>query len=503
VSVSVQLLTSVGRWQREDWIHNVLRGVSVLATLGALAWLGLHGQAFMVPIGLAGLVLGPAIIMLLFKGPERRYLITLFLVAFAVRVVAAVIAHPWLYVITKDKQGQVTGRWVGFIFEDDRAYHKVAWGLMRYWMGLEGGIEQTDEYLLRMYTYMVAWLYEYVCFAGPPGIVDMRGPDSGAIAVMAPKLMNCFIGAITVVPMLALGRELGGSLAGRVIGLAAAFWPSLILWSIVNLKDVAIVALIAAIMFFAIRMARRPSLVVAVALLATFAAMENMRLYVFYAFGWLVPITFFLVNRAPWRCRLPTGIVLWAAIIVVMLTMNQGTQWLGLRYLTDKRQEAIFSSREAGSNMGETGIDLSGKINRYEGGWSVQARNIPIVMPYILWSPFPWQATRLRDFLIMPETLAWYAVEVLGLVGLIVFGRRQWRDFFLPVAFAGGLLLVFAAIEGNIGTIYRHRVMLFPSAFTLAAMGALWLWSWWRSRGAEPATVTTPTARAVASGGVR
>jgi hypothetical protein len=255
-------------------------------------------------------------------------------------------------------------------------------------------------------------------------------------------------------------------------------------------------------MFFAVRMARRPSLIVAAALLGTFAAMENMRLYVFYAFGWLVPITFFLVNRAPWRRRLTTGVALWAAIILVMLTMNQGTQWLGLRYLTDKRQEAIFSSREAGSNMGETGIDLSGKINRYEGGWSVQARNIPIVMPYILWSPFPWQATRLRDFLIMPETFAWYGVEVLGVVGLIVFGRGQWRDFFLPVAFAGGLLLVFAAIEGNIGTIYRHRVMLFPSAFTLAAMGGLWLWSWWRSRGSEAETVPSSATRAVASGGV-
>ena len=50
-----------------------------------------------------GLALGPAIIMVFFKGPERRYLITLFLVGFAIRALAAVIAHPYLITTSKTK----------------------------------------------------------------------------------------------------------------------------------------------------------------------------------------------------------------------------------------------------------------------------------------------------------------------------------------------------------------------------------------------------------------
>jgi hypothetical protein len=319
---------------------------------------------------------------------------------------------------------------------------------------------------------------------------------------MAPKLMNCFAGAVAVAPFYALGRELGGERVGRLVALAGAFWPSLILWSVLNLKDIMVVVLIATIMFLAIRFARQPGLIAVIALLAAFAAMENMRLYVFYAFGWLVPISFFLMNRAPWKRRLATGLALWAAILIVMLSMNQGTQWLGLRYLTDKRLEALDSSRGFGAGVAESGIELSGRISRFEGGWAVQLRNIPIVLPYVLWAPFPWAGTRARDLAVLPETVDWYAAQVLTIVTLLAYGRSRWRDFFLPIVYAGGLIFVFSVIEGNIGTIYRHRAMLLPAAFPLAAMGALWVWAWWQRRTAAPESPTVTSATVVASGGV-
>jgi hypothetical protein len=316
---------------------------------------------------------------------------------------------------------------------------------------------------------------------------------------MAPKLMNCFIGAVGIVPFYALGRELGGERAGRLVAFAGAFWPSMLLWSVLNLKDVMVVVLIATIMFLAVRFARTPGPVLVAGLLVAFAAMENLRLYVFYAFGWLVPITYFLISRAPWRRRLTIGVSLWAAIVLVMLSMNQGTQWLGLRYLTDKRWEALDTSRMFGAGVAETGIDLPDRISRHEGGYAVQMRNIPIVLPYVLWAPFPWKAVRPRDLAVVPETLAWYGLQVLSITALVAYGRSRWRDLFLPVVFAGGLVLVFSIIEGNVGTIYRHRSMLLPAVFPLAAMGGLWLWSWWKDRRAHPASATA--TRAIASGG--
>lgn len=508
MSVGTLPITPVSRWQLADWIHNGLRVLSLVVIVVAMAILVRRHEAQMLPIALAGLVLGPAIIMLLFKGEERRYLLTLFFTAFALRMIIAVVAHPYLITTTKTKDG-ITTKWVGFLFEDDRAYHKVAYSLLEYWTGTAGGIERSEEYLLRAYTYMVAWLYMYVNALHPVALTSLSKPDAGAIAVMAPKLMNCFIGGIGIVPMYALGRELAGDRfgekAGRLVALAGAFWPSMILWSVLNLKDILVVVLIASTMYFTLRFARKPALIAAAGLLISFALMENLRLYVFYAFGWLVPIAFFLVNRAPWKRRLAVGLALWAAIIVIMVGMNQGNQWLGLRYLTDKRLEALDSSRAFGAGTAETGIELGGRLSRYEGGWSVQLRNIPIVLPYVLWAPFPWAGTRLRDFAVMPEAFAWYAVQVLSIVTLAVFARTRWREFFLPVVFAGGLILVFSVIEGNVGTIYRHRVMLFPAAFPLAAIGVLWVWSWWQHRraGEQLDRLSSAPRPTVASGSLR
>jgi hypothetical protein len=501
VSVGTQSLTTVSRWQLADWIQNGLRALSAVVIAVAMAILVSRGQLQMLPISLVGLALGPAIIVAFFKGPERRFLLTLFFTAYAIRLIAAVVAHPYLITVTTDKSGNRTA-WTGFLFEDDRAYHKVAYSLLEYWTGTAGGIERSEEYLLRLYTYMVAWLYMYVNALNPVPLTTLSKPVAGALAVMAPKLMNCFIGAIGIVPMYALGRELGGDKAGRLVAVAGACWPSMILWSVLNLKDVLVVVLIASTMFCAIRFARRPGLIVAAGLLASFALMENLRLYVFYAFGWLVPITFFLVNRAPWKRRLAVGVALWAAILVIMVGMNQGNQWLGLRYLTDKRLEALDSSRGFGAANAETGIELGGRLSRYEGGWSVQLRNIPIVLPYVLWAPFPWAGTRLRDLAVLPEALAWYGVQLLTAVTLAACARSRWREFFLPVVFGGGLILVFSVIEGNVGTIYRHRIMLFPAAFPLAAMGALWVWTWWRTPGAASQVELAPTApRAAVTGG--
>jgi hypothetical protein len=500
VSVGVSPLGSGRRWQRADLIHNGLRVLSVLVSVIALGILLSRGQAQMLPIALLGFVLGPAIIMLFFRGPERRFLLTLFFTAYAARLLIAVIAHPLLITQTVNKEGQITATWVGMMFEDDRAYHKVGYGLMEYWLGDEGGVEKSDEYLLRLYTYMVGVLYTYVYYTTPANLLQMSKPEAGAIAIMAPKLMNCFIGAIGIVPFYALGRELAAARVGRLVALAGAFWPSLLLWSVLNLKDVMVVVLIAATMFLAIRFGKRPGLVVAGGLLVSFALMENLRLYIFYAFGWLVPVAFFIINRAPWKRRLATGLALWAAVALIMWGMNAGNQWLGLRYLTDKRLEALHGSASFGADTATTGIELTEKLNRYEGGWAIQMRNVPIVMPYVLWAPFPWKAARVRDLAVVPETLVWYGLQVLSIVALVVYGRARWREFFLPVVFAGGLVFVFSVIEGNVGTIYRHRVMLFPSAFPLAAMGGLWLWSWWQNRRAEP--VPAASARAVASGGL-
>jgi len=411
---------------------------------------------------LVGFGVGWALVLGIFRGPERRFLLTLFLASFAVRLAAAVAVDPLLVTVTHDKSG-IAHTWVGYLFEDDRAYDKTSWGLAGTWLGLYEGVPATDFYLLKNYTYMIAVLYYFL------------GHE-----LIAAKFLNCLFGALTPVAMFALGNELGGTRAGRVSALCGAFFPSLVLWSVINLKDILVVLLITLIMYGALRFARAPGLGIAAATLLAFATIENMRLYVFYAFAWLMPIAFFLINRSPWRRRLAIGLPYAVAILSIAYLMNQ-SQWLGLRYLTDKRQEALASSREFGAGVAESGIELD-KIPRSEGGWAIQLTNAVRVLPYVLFAPFPWTATRLKVLAIMPEMFVWYGVEALGLLSLWLYRRQRWRQLFLPVVYVGGLVFIFSLIEGNVGTIYRHRAMLAPPAFAMAGLGLVWLEGWWTTR---------------------
>ena len=87
---------------------------------------------------------------------------------------------------------------------------------------------------------------------------------------------------------------------------------------------------------------------------------------------------------------------------------------------------------------------------------------------YVLFAPFPWNARRALDVLPAPEMIVWYAA-IAG--ALIEFARRvrSWRPLVPLYLFVGGTLLVLLLVEGNVGTLFRHRAMIIPFVLILAA----------------------------------
>jgi hypothetical protein len=459
---------SVGtrRWRSEAFWHRAIRAVSLVVLLLALGLALARGQGAAVPVALVGAALGGLLVFRVYRGADRELLLTLFFAALALRLLVAVVVHPYLLHRLVTGSRDVTT--VGVMFEDDRVFDVVAWALARAWAGVIEGVDRNDGYLINNFTYATAWLYY------------LLGHE-----LMAAKFLNCVLGALVPVATFSLGKELGGGRVARFAAVAAAVFPSLVLWSTLNLKDVMIVLLLTATMLATIRFARAPTVFAAVLALVPFFLIESLRVYVFYLLGWLMPLTFFVLHRVPWRRRLVIGAPFAIAVLSVVYLTNE-TQALGLRYLTDKRLEALDSSRAFGANAAESGIDIE-KVPRSEGGTQIQLVNAPRVLPYVLFAPFPWQARRPRDLAAVPEVLAWYGIMALAVVALVAYGRRRWRELFLPVLYGAGMVAIFSIIEGNVGTIFRHRSMLMPPAFVLAGLGLVWLDGWRaRRRGQEP-----------------
>jgi hypothetical protein len=87
---------------------------------------------------------------------------------------------------------------------------------------------------------------------------------------------------------------------------------------------------------------------------------------------------------------------------------------------------------------------------------------------YALFAPFPWRAELLADLASIPDTLAWYS-----LIGAMAFTawrfRSRWRYFAPSLLFVLGLLLLFALVEGNVGTLLRHRALFMPFAVVVGS----------------------------------
>lgn len=72
--------------------------------------------------------------------------------------------------------------------------------------------------------------------------------------------------------------------------------------------------------------------------------------------------------------------------------------------------------------------------------------------------------------------LLWYLLVALAVYGTIKSASR-WRQWFLPAAYIGVMLLIMAMIEGNVGTAARHRdVIVAPFVFIFSAQGLVHLW---------------------------
>lgn len=113
-----------------------------------------------------------------------------------------------------------------------------------------------------------------------------------------------------------------------------------------------------------------------------------------------------------------------------------------------------------------------------EPGIAHLARGISVMLA----EPYPWDEGTSPSFrMAQAETIVWYPVLILALVGLVP-ALRVMRVTLFPLVFGGAIMLVYALVEGNVGTAYRHRGEFVWVIALLAGLGLRQLMSWLRHR---------------------
>src|SRR6185369_13730955 len=143
-------------------------------------------------------------------------------------------------------------------------------------------------------------------------------------------------------------------------------------------------------------------------------------------------------------------------------------QYAGTQFDRFANLKQIQMSRQDQAEAG-SGFAKDVDVTTTEGALTV----IPTGIVYLLFAPFPWQFTTLRQSITLPEMIVWWFSFPLLVLGLWYSIKHRLRQVAPIVIFTSMLTIVYSIFQGNVGTAYRQRSQLLVFYFIFVAVGAI------------------------------
>lgn len=346
------------------------------------------------------------------------------------------------------------------IFVTDSAFAATFWGDSHTYDlgGYEMSLKWSGEPITTVYMSTAVSGYGWVYFVG--AIYYVFGRNSLLV-----QLVNGLIGGITVLVIYAIAVRLFDRAAARWAALFMAFFPQMVFWSTGMYKDPATLLCIAVAMYAVVGLRERlsPSMVTffVVSLLALFA----LRFYIAYfvLFATLATLVFGQ-RRSP--VRVAVTYTLLGAVLYGVITIGVRRETLE-RQATYLTLERLQTTREDQATWGRSGFGQEYDVSTPGGALAA----LPIGLLYLIFAPFPWAAAGLRQALVVPETLVWYALMPAFVRGVRVAVKRNLSAIMPIAVFAVSLTVAYALMQGNVGTAYRQRTQVTMFFFIFMGVG--------------------------------
>ena len=199
--------------------------------------------------------------------------------------------------------------------------------------------------------------------------------------------------------------------------------------------------------------------------LATASALIFLRFYIFYTIVASTLVSFLIGQRRGLVFGFVSQVALILGVIVLFLSTSVGQEMVQQARFLDLEQ--LQQSRDDLAHRAETGFAADVDISTLPG----LIRFLPIGVAYLLFSPFPWTVSNLRQLLAMPDVLIWYALVPSLVRGLASAIRHRLAQTMPILLFTTALTLAYGAFLGNAGTAYRQRTQIMMFYFLFIADG--------------------------------
>ena len=289
--------------------------------------------------------------------------------------------------------------------------------------------------------------------------------------------INCLAGALTIIFVYLITSQLFNKKAARIASFLTAIWPSTFLWSTQNLKEPIVTLCVIVIIWAFVSM--RNNRLGFLGLLLTFGAfipLYNFRNIWAYMLVVAVALSLLLPNLKPIRWLIVILLISLAGSAVINAIESFGIVRLVRMYLLKDitlltSDISIFEEIEYLRNVrtmaSRSAFMRGAELSSLKGCLTF----LPIGLFYTFFAPFPWQMGTTMQLFAFPESIAWYCMVPFLVRGMRLSFVKQWRQISVMIFFAGIVSVLLALIEGNVGTIFRHRCVLWPIIFIFASLG--------------------------------
>lgn len=268
-----------------------------------------------------------------------------------------------------------------------------------------------------------------------------------------------------------ISLRLSGSRAAKICFVLAAFFPSSILWSSLNLKDSFIIFLITLIIKHNLELMENFKLGKVFFMSLLMMALVSLRFYVGILLALCVALSYiFTATKFLMWQRLTYTL---AIIIIAGLSLQQmGYGFMGTDYVFSQSIETIGEQHQKGAYgtgafAGEIAFDSYADALKY----------LPIGIFYFLFGPLPWQSMGPIRVITVPEMAFLYFLYSYFIIGV----KHLWRTQRGPCLFLLIVIVCFGLIyslgSSNLGGLYRVRLQIIMIAFVLISEGIQRSWA--------------------------
>ncbi|MEK6303084.1 MAG: glycosyltransferase family 39 protein [Acidobacteriota bacterium] len=423
-----------------------MRSKGIIAVLGvALIWASVSlGQriSYAPDAGLTLLVaLVPPLIciwIILKDKTDRAFLLRIFLLAISLRWALALVID-WKHLQP-------------FFGPDAQTFDNVAWAISDVWKGL---IPHNSPFMTEYANHTrPGWgMFYYVA-----SIYYVVGRDQLLI-----QLINGALGAASCITVYKIAQMLYPKVrVARTAAFLTAVSPSMILWSSQMMKDGPIVLTLSLCALYTLKLQAKFGVKNLLLLLISLFCLFSLRNYAFYIMFAAVALALLLTGKRFTPMRFIQGGVL-------VIVIGGALAYLGAGEVTKDtfNLKKIQAGREWSAKVAESGFGGDVDITDPQAALAF----LPIGLVYVLFAPFPWMVTNVRQLITLPELIAWWLLVPMVVKGFWYAVRHRLKESFAIVIFTVGLTLVYALYQSNVGTAYRHRAQLYVFFFIFISIG--------------------------------